>query len=515
MSQITKRVAIVGSGLGGLATAIRLAATGFTVDVFEKQCQPGGRASVWSSEGFTFDTGPTVITAPWLLEDLFSVAGEQHADHVTLVPLDPFYRIFFDDMSSFDYARDGDEMDANVARLSAFETDQAGYAAFLKRSAQIFDRGFTELSDRPFLDFLDMLGIAPSLVRLQSFRSVYGLVSSFVQDERLRQILSFHPLLIGGNPFTTTSIYALIHHLERKWGVWFAMGGTTALVRELCALATRLGVTFHFNAEVVGLECSGELITGVRLVDGTLYPVDIVVSNADPVLTETRLLPKAARSRVAEWRLKRMDQSMSLVVIYFGTNKTYRDQIDNKLAHHNIIFGPRYRDLLKDIFETKVLAPDFSLYLHMPTVTDSSLAPEGCETFYVLAPVPNLAGKQDWSELARPYRDAIMAKLERDLLPGLSDHIVVERMIDPRYFRDDLNSFLGAGFSVEPKLLQSAWFRPHNRSNRVRNLYLVGAGTHPGAGIPGVLQSARIAADLIPGGMVLMSLGVICIEIAR
>ncbi len=494
---MTLRVAIIGSGLGGLATAIRLAAQGLSVTVYEKRDQPGGRASAWIEDGFTFDAGPTVITAPWLLEDLFALAGDRLEDHVRLVALDPFYRIFFEEGTAFDYARDDARMAANVAALSTVPADATGYAAFLERSRQIFERGFTDLSAKPFLHISDMLRIAPSLVRLQSQRTVYGLVSSFVEDERLRQILSFHPLLIGGNPFTATSIYALIHHLERKWGVWFAMGGTTALVRALEDLAVRLGVSFQYNAEVVGLPVAAGRVTGVETKDGVVHPADIVVSNADPILTNTMLLPTSAQSRIGSWRLRQLRQSMSLVVIYFGTDRTYRDDPANRLAHHNIIFGPRYKGLLTDIFAKKRLASDFSLYLHMPTLTDPHLAPVGCEAFYVLAPVPNLAGGQKWETLARPYRDAIMAKLEQEYLPDLGRHIVVERMIDPPYFRDELNSYLGAGFSVEPVLTQSAWFRPHNRSGRLRNLYQVGAGTHPGAGIPGVLQSAVIASQLV------------------
>lgn len=494
---MTLRVAIIGSGLGGLATAIRLAALGLEVTVYEKRDQPGGRASAWIEDGFTFDAGPTVITAPWLLEELFSLGGERLEDHIRLVALDPFYRIFFDDGIAFDYARDDAEMVANVAGLSATPADVAGYSAFLDQSRRIFERGFTDLSDKPFLHLTDMLRIAPSLVRLQSQRTVYGLVSSYVEDERLRQILSFHPLLIGGNPFTATSIYALIHHLERKWGVWFAMGGTTALVSALEQLARRLGVVFRYNAEVVGLPVEAERVTGMETMDGVIHPADIVISNADPILTNTMLLPRSAQSRIGSWRLRRLRQSMSLVVIYFGTDRTYRNDPANRLAHHNIIFGPRYKDLLQDIFMRKRLASDFSLYLHMPTLTDPALAPNGCEAFYVLAPVPNLAGGQKWETIADGYRDAIMAKLEQDYLPDLSRHIVVERMVDPRYFRDELNSYLGAGFSVEPVLTQSAWFRPHNRSDRIRNLYQVGAGTHPGAGIPGVLQSAVIASNLV------------------
>lgn len=492
-----KRIVVIGAGFGGLAAAIRLAARGHHVTIVEARDQPGGRAYVYRDQGFTFDGGPTVITAPWLITDLFTLAGRRADDYVTLVPVDPFYRIFFPDGAHFDYVGDADTMRAEIAAFSAHPGDVAGYDAFVAQTARIFATGFTELATKPFLRVTDMLKVAPDLVRLQSQRTVYGLVSRHVQDERLRQVLSFHPLLVGGNPFQTTSIYALIHHLEREWGIWFAMGGTGAVVEAMTRLFAELGGTLLLNAEATQIETRQRCATGVRLRNGRLLPADVVVCNADVAESYRRLLPAALRRKYTDARLAKLRYSMSLVVIYFGTDRQYREPGPNALAHHNIILGPRYRELLDEIFTRKTLADDFSLYLHMPTLTDPSLAPPGCEAFYVLAPVPHLGGDIDWEAEARPYRDRIMGFLEERFLPGLSRHLITERMIDPRHFRDVLHSYRGSAFSVEPILTQSAYFRPHNRSEELPNLYFVGAGTHPGAGLPGVLSSAKIADDLI------------------
>lgn len=494
---MSRRIVVIGSGFGGLAAAIRLAVRGHQVTLVERRDQPGGRAYVYRHDGFTFDGGPTVITAPWMISDLFELAGRNLADVVSLVPVDPFYRIFFPDGEHFDYVGDRDRMDAAIRAFTAFPEDGDGYARFLAMSERIFDKGFTDLATTPFLRPTDMLRVAPDLIRLESYRTVYGMVSKFVKDERLRQVLSFHPLLVGGNPFQTTSIYTLIHHLEREWGVWFAMGGTGAIVDAMVQLFADLGGTLRLNADVGEIIVDGRRATGVRLVDGEELAADIVVCNADVAGAYQRLLPAASRRKYTDRRLDRMRYSMSLVVIYFGTDRRYRDLPGNRLAHHNIILGPRYKGLLADIFKHKVLADDFSLYLHMPTITDPSLAPPTGETFYVLAPVPHLGGETDWERAARPYRDRIIQFLEERYLPDLSSHIVSEHMIDPRHFAGDLRSYLGSAFSVEPILTQSAWFRPHNRSEELDNLYFVGAGTHPGAGLPGVLSSAKIADDLI------------------
>ncbi len=494
-----QRIIVIGSGFGGLAAAVRLAARGHEVTLLEKRDQPGGRAYVYRQDGFTFDGGPTVITAPWLITELFELAGRRAEDYLTLLPIDPFYRIFFPDGDHFDYSGDIERMSAEIARVSPYPSDLDGYHTFVQRTEAIFAKGFTDLAAVPFLHPWDMVKVAPDLIRLQSYRTVYGYVAKHVRDDRLRQVLSFHPLLVGGNPFQTTSIYTLIHHLEREWGVWFALGGTGAVVDALVRLFEELGGTLLLETEVVEITVAGSKASGVRLQDGRELPADTVVCNADVAGAYDRLLPAKARKKYTNRRLARMRFSMSLVVIYFGTDRQYRGTDGPALAHHDIILGPRYRELLTDIFSRKTLADDFSLYLHMPTLTDPNLAPPGCDAFYVLSPVPHLGDGTDWSQAAKPYRDKIMTFLEERYLPGLSKHIVTEHMIDPRHFRDTLNSYVGSAFSVEPILTQSAWFRPHNRSEELPNLYFVGAGTHPGAGLPGVLSSAKIADDLIGG----------------
>jgi phytoene desaturase len=486
------RIVVVGSGFGGLAAALRLQARGHAVTLVEKRPKPGGRAYVYQQDGFVFDGGPTVITAPWMIRELFELAGRDPDDYLRLVPLDPFYRIFFADGGRFDYCGDSARMTAQIWEMSP--GDVGGYLEFVRWTERIFAKGFGELADRPFLHPLDMVKIVPDMVRLQSYRSVYGFVSRFVRDARLRQVLSFHPLLVGGNPFQTTSIYTLIHYLERAWGVWFAWGGTGAIVDALVRLFGELGGRLLLNADVERIGVERGRATGVWLRDGTLLPADIVVSNADVAYTYRHMLPDLTRRSYTDARLDRMRYSMSLVVIYFGTDRLYRS---HGLAHHNIILGPRYGPLLHDVFTRRVLADDFSLYLHMPTLTDPSLAPPGCESFYVLSPVPHLGSGVDWQQQARPYRDRIMAALGERFMPDLARHIVVEHMIDPRHFRDTLNSYRGSAFSFEPILTQSAYFRPHNRSEEVSNLYFVGAGTHPGAGLPGVLSSAKIVETLI------------------
>ncbi|MFT4039835.1 MAG: phytoene desaturase family protein [Thermomicrobiales bacterium] len=495
----SQRIVVIGAGFGGLAAAIRLAARGHDVTLLEQRDQPGGRAYVYRQDGFTFDGGPTVITAPWLLDDLFALAGRRREDAVTLTAIDPYYRIFFPDGVHFDYTGETPRMVAEMRRLGASDADIAGYHAFVTQSARIFETGFTGLATEPFLRWQDMARVAPDLLRLESYRTVYGLVSQYVQHDRLRQILSFHPLLVGGNPFQTTSIYALIHHLEREWGVWYAQGGTGAVVDALVELFRDLGGTLRLNSRVGEILIERGEARGVRLTSGEVIPADSVVCNADVSGAYETLLPPAMRRSLPGRWLERMRHSMSLVVIYFGTDRQYRGGDGPALAHHDIILGPRYRDLLHDIFRRGRLSDDLSLYLHMPTLTDPSLAPPGCEAFYVLAPVPHLRSGIDWAREAGPFRDRVMGFLERYYLPDLSRHLVTEHMIDPRHFRDTLSSSFGAAFSVEPILTQSAWFRPHNRAPGVPNLYFVGAGTHPGAGLPGVLCSAVIADRLIAG----------------
>jgi phytoene desaturase len=482
---------VIGSGFGGLAAAVRLGARGYRVTVLERLDAPGGRAYVHRRNGFVFDGGPTVITAPFLFEELWSLAGRRLADDVELRPVSPFYRIRFPDGETFDYSGDADAMRAEVARLSPGDVD--GYERFMRASEEIFRVGFEELGHVPFGSWKDMLRVLPDLVRLKSHRTVYGLVAHYVRDPRLRVVLSFHPLLVGGNPFATTSVYALIAFLERRWGVHFAMGGTGRLVQGLVGLIEGQGGTVRCGADVEEIEVDDGRAQGVRLAGGERIGADVVVSNADSAWTYRHLLPGARRRRWTDRKLQRARYSMSLFVWYFGTDCRYDD-----VAHHSILLGPRYRELLEDIFERKALADDFSLYLHRPTATDTSLAPEGCDAFYVLAPVPHLDSGIDWREQAEPYRRAIEAELERTVLPALSSHVVESLLTTPQDFHDRFLAERGAAFGLAPILTQSAWFRPHNRSEEVEGLYLVGAGTHPGAGLPGVLSSARVLDRLVP-----------------
>ncbi len=485
------RILVIGSGFGGLSAAIRLQAQGHDVTIVEKLDKAGGRAYVFEQDGFTFDAGPTIITAPWLIEEMFELCGVRTKDYVDLTRLDPFYNIRFEDGSRFHYNGDGDHLRREVARFNP--DDVAGYDRFVERTADIFKTGMA-LIDKPFPNYASMLKVLPDLVRLRADRSVAAYASQFVTDERLRQVFSFHPLLVGGNPFSSSSIYALIHTLEREWGVWFAMGGTGALVKALVRLFTDIGGEIRYESEVasINVDRASKRATGITLVDGETLQADAVVSNGDVAQVYQSLIPAWARPRMTDRKLEKYDYSMSLFVIYFGTNRTYGD-----IAHHEILMGPRYKALLEDIFERKLLADDFSLYLHRPTATDPSLAPPGHDCWYVLSPVPHLGGNVDWARVGDRYRDRIMEYLEERYLPDLRQHIVTERRIDPRYFRDTLNSYLGSAFSVQPTLLQSAYWRPHNKDRDIGGLYFAGAGTHPGAGVPGVLSSGKIVADLI------------------
>ncbi|MFC6790174.1 phytoene desaturase [Methylobacterium komagatae] len=483
---------VIGSGFGGLAAAVRLGARGYRVTVLERLEQPGGRARVHRRDGFTFDAGPTIVTAPFLFEELWELAGKRLSDDVTMVPMDPFYRIRFSDGATFDYSGDPERMRAEVAKFSP--GDVAGYERFMAHARAVCALGFEQLGHVPFGSVGAMLKIAPDLLRLSGHRSVHSVVASFIRDERLRTVFSFHPLLIGGNPFKASGVYCLIADLERRWGVHFAMGGTGKLVDGLVRLIRGQGGRVRLGAEVGEIVVENGAARGVRLAGGDFIPAGIVVSNADSALTQAKLLPESLR-----WsprRLKRSRSSMGLFVWYFGTRRRYPD-----VAHHTIMLGPRYRELLGDIFDRKVLAEDASLYLHRPTATDDSLAPPGQDCFYVLAPVPNLAGGQDWAALAEPYRQRIEAMLEESVLPNLRAELATSFVTTPQDFQDDFLSFRGSGFGLEPVLTQSAWFRPHNRSS-VPNLYLVGAGTHPGAGLPGVLSSARILDRVVPDARV-------------
>jgi phytoene desaturase len=488
------RAAVIGSGFGGLAAAIRLQHAGFDTVVYEARDKPGGRAYVYEDQGFVFDAGPTVITAPHCFEELFELTGRKLSDYVELLPVNPFYRLAWDDGTSFDYVGDTDAMLTQIKQLSPRDAD--GYLRFVEYARRVFDIGYTQLVDQPFLRFSDMVKVAPDLIRLRADRSVYGVVSRFVKDEHLRQALSFHSLLVGGNPFDTSSIYTLIHYLEKKWGVHFPRGGTGALVGALVRLLGELGGRIELATPVRTIRIEqehGKSRHVLGFADQPEQRFDLVVSNADVHHTYAQLLkgvPAAARRAD---KLSRMQWSMSLFVLYFGTNRTYRDQV----MHHTVLFGPRYRELLRDIFDGPSLPDDFSLYLHAPTVTDPSLAPPGCDAFYVLSPVPHLGNADiDWESAAPAYAERILAYLER-YLPDLRRHVVTKRWLTPQGFRSELNAFQGSAFSCAPTLTQSAWFRPHNRDPDIQGLYIVGAGTHPGAGLPGVVNSAKATTRVI------------------
>jgi len=485
---------VIGSGFGGLASAIRLQARGYQVTLLEALEQPGGRASVFRDKGFTYDAGPTILTAPFLLDELFALNQKKTSDYIRIVPCHPFYRIVWHDGYAFEYTGNQADMEAEVRRLAP--DDLEGYRRFVGETHAIFQRAFIELADQPFTHFTDMLRVAPDLIRLRSDRSVWQMACRHVKNQRLREVLSFHPLLVGGNPFQSSSIYAMIHYLERQWGVHFAMGGTGALVQALVKLLEDLGGQLRLNAPVDQLLVEDNAVAGVRLRSGESLRAKVVVSNADVANFYRKKVSPAVRHKWTDRRLEKMRYSMSLFLIYFGTNRTYPE-----LAHHTIWLGPRYKGLLDDIFHHRILAEDFSLYLHAPTRTDPSLAPKGHECFYVLSPVPHLGspGDQiDWEKEKESYADRILLALEKSIVPDLRKHLVSKLIFTPRDFASRLDAFHGSAFQFEPILTQSAWFRPHNVSEDVQGLYLCGAGTHPGAGVPGVLSSAKLLDRVIP-----------------
>ena len=486
-----RTAAVIGAGFGGLALAIRLQSAGIATTVIEARERPGGRAYMWERDGFTFDAGPTVITDPACLEELWGLSGQTLARDVTLMPVSPFYRLNWPDGTSFDYSNDEPALRAEIAKLNP--QDVAGYARFLDYAAGVYREGYEKLGAVAFLDFASMIKAAPSLAKYQAWRSVYSIVSSFVKDEHLRQALSFHTLLVGGNPMTTSAIYALIHKLEKAGGVWFTKGGTSRLVAGMVALFERLGGTIRLGDAVAEIETAGDRVTGVRTASGWRGDFDAVASNADIMHSYRDLLGGSARGKKVGSKLTGRRWSPSLFLVHFGVRGTWPG-----IPHHMILFGPRYEGLLTDIYKHGVLPADFSLYLHHPSVTDPAMAPEGCSTFYALAPVPHL-GKLpiDWEEMQEAYADRILDEIERRLMPGLRDRILTRFHYTPVDFTRDLNAHLGSAFSLEPVLTQSAWFRTHNRDDVIPNLYFVGAGTHPGAGIPGVVGSAKATARLM------------------
>jgi len=482
---------VIGSGFGGLAAAIRLSVRGYAVQVLEKLDAPGGRAYVHYQDGFTFDAGPTIITAPFLLEELWALCGRTFSDDIDLRPMAPFYRIRFHDGTHFDYSGDEEAMLEEVARFEP--ADVAGYMRFVEDAERCKKLGFEGLGSVAFDSLGDLVRAIPAFARMGAWRSIYSLVAKHFKNEKLRTVMSFHPLLIGGNPFSVTCAYALINSLERTWGVHSAMGGTGAIVRGMVKLLAERGVPVRCNSPVVKIRVEGKRATGVELANGEFMAADIVVSNADSAWTYKNLIAPQHRKVWTDRKIDNGRYSMGLFVWYFGTSRQYHD-----VPHHMMVLGPRYKELLTDIFKRHKLADDFSLYLHRPTATDPSLAPAGCDTFYVLAPVPHLDSGTDWAQHAEPYREAIAALLEASVLPGLRSHIVTSKVTTPQDFHDRLWSFKGAGFGLEPLLLQSAWFRPHNRSEDVDGLYMVGAATHPGAGVPGVLMSAKALETVVP-----------------
>ncbi len=481
---------VIGAGFGGLALAIRLQAAGIRTTIHEARDLPGGRAYVYRDKGYTFDAGPTVITDPAALEELFATAGRRLADYVELMPVTPFYRLCWEDGDTFDYVDDQAELDRQIAERNP--ADVEGYRRFLAYSEELLREGYVKLGAVPFLDFASMIRAAPQLVRLQAWRSVYAKVADFIRDEHLRQAFSFQSLLVGGNPFATSSIYALIHALERRGGVWFPRGGTGALIKGMVRLFEELGGTLRLGSAVERIVTADGRVVGV-VAAGRHEGCDMVASNGDVVHTYRVLLGHAERGREEGARLAAKRHSMSLFVIYFGLKQQHP-----QIRHHTVIFGPRYRALIDEIFRGPALPQDFSLYLHAPTRTDPSLAPPGCDAFYVLAPVPHLGTAEiDWTIEGPRYRDRILTYLERHYLPGLAADLDTCRIFTPLDFRDQLRAHHGSAFSLEPILTQSAYFRVHNRDDRISNLYFVGAGTHPGAGVPGVIASAKATAGLM------------------
>lgn len=485
------KAVVIGTGFGGIAAALRLRAKGYEVLAIDRCAAVGGRAQLFEREGFRHDAGPTVITAPFLFEELYALFGERFADHVTLVPVKPWYRFHFSDGSEFDYGGTLEETLAEIAKIEP--RDVEGYLKLLEHSKEIYEVGFKELSAVSFHRFWTMVKQVPPLLRLRNYETVWQMVSRHLKSPKLRQAFSIQPLLVGGNPFDTTSIYGLIHYLERAHGVYFAMGGTAALTRALGELMVRQGVQLRLNTTVASVKIIEGKACGVVLEDGTEIEADCVVSNADAAYLYHTMIKPEEQSWASRLKLKSAHYSMGLYVLYFGTKKKYP-----QVAHHTIWMGKRYRELLEDIFHRKVLAEDFSLYVHRPTATDPSFAPEGCDSFYVLCPVPNMQSGVDWAEAEPRLRQRILRALSETLLPGLEDCVTAVFAMTPKDFKQNYLSVHGAGFSIAPLFRQSAWFRFHNQAEKIKDLYLVGAGTHPGAGLPGVLCSAKVIDTLIP-----------------
>ena len=480
---------VIGSGFGGIASALRLKAKGHNVTLVEKHKDLGGRARVFERNGFKFDGGPTVITAPHLIYELFEIFNKNPDDYIDIRPLNIWYRFLFDDGFKFDYSGNENDMKEQIESIN--KEDVKGYINLVKFTKKIFDKGFTELADVPFNKPLFMIKQLPSLIGLKSYKSVYALVSSYIKNEKLRRMLSMHPLLVGGNPFTTTSIYGLILYLEKKWGIHYSMGGTGRIVKGLEKLMIDEGIEILKDSEVTKLETTNGNISSVEINNSKKLIADFVICNADPPNVYERLISNK-NSNIFKWKKNRMEYSMGLFVYYFGTKKVYKN-----VAHHTIKFGNKYEEHLKDIFDNKKLNDDISYYLHRPSATDKSMAPTGHDCFYVLVPVPNNQSNLNWSVEGEKMKELVINKMQKDLLPDLSNNIVEDFYLTPDYFEKELNTKYGSGFSIQPKFTQSAYFRFHNKSEICNGLYFVGAGTHPGAGVPGVLSSAKVLDKII------------------
>ena len=477
---------VIGSGFGGIAAALRLKAKGHKVTLIEKHPDLGGRARVFKKNGFTYDGGPTVITAPYLINELFELFKKNPKDYIELSPLKIWYQFVFEDNSKFNYSGDETEMKNQIGQIN--KDDVEGYEKLVNFTKKIFDKGFTELADVPFDKPFVMMQQLPALLKLKSYKSVYSLVSSYIKNEKLRRMLSMHPLLVGGNPFTTTSIYGLILYLEKKWGIHYSMGGTGNIIKGFEKLMNEVGIKVIKGNEVKKIISKNTKITGVQLSNDNTINADIVICNADPPAVYEKLLDgNSNNSFLFNWKKKRMEYSMGLFVYYFGTKKIYEN-----VEHHTIKFGNKYKEHLDDIFDKKKLNEDISYYLHRPSATDKSMAPEGNDCFYVLVPVPNNQSGIDWNTEGEKMKSLIINKMEKDLMPNLKENIVEDFYLTPDYFEKDLNTKFGSGFSIQPKFTQSAYFRFHNKSEIYDGLYFVGAGTHPGAGVPGVLSSAKV-----------------------
>jgi len=482
---------VIGSGFGGIAAALRLKAKGHQVKLIEKHPDLGGRARVFKKNGFIFDGGPTVITAPYLINELFELFKKDPKNYIELSPLKIWYQFIFEDKSKFNYSGDEANMVKQIEDIS--KDDVEGYQKLVNFTKKIFDKGFTELADVPFDRPFVMMQQLPALLKLKSYKSVYSLVSSFIKNEKLRRMLSMHPLLVGGNPFTTTSIYGLILYLEKKWGIHYSMGGTGNIIKGLEKLMLEEGIDIIKNSEVTEIISKSKKITGVKLNDQEIIDAENVICNADPPAFYEKMLKKNGQgSFIFNWKKKRMEYSMGLFVYYFGTKKIYSD-----VEHHTIKFGNKYKEHLEDIFNNKKLNNDISYYLHRPSATDKSMAPEGNDCFYVLVPVPNNQSKIDWKTEGKNMKNLVIDKMEKDLMPNLRENIVADFYLTPDYFEKELNTKFGSGFSIQPKFTQSAYFRFHNKSEIYDGLYFVGAGTHPGAGVPGVLSSAKVLDKLL------------------